>query len=229
MAELPLAEIARDLGGGAGRELDGKLCAAHSSAALAVNAFGPWRIGPGALSLAGITGFLSVRFEATCPTGLGGTPPHLGLLAEGDAIVAVESKCTEWMDHKSALFSPSYDSLRATHGHSPWYELIQQLRANPDRYDFLDAAQLVKHALGLLTCYGGRGLRLIYLYWEPRNSADWPECLRHRAEADDLANQVRRCSVRLQPMSCRELWEVWRRHGPPPHLPYLLGRYDCAA
>jgi hypothetical protein len=37
MPGLPLAEIADDLGGGAGRELDGKLCAAHSSAALAVN------------------------------------------------------------------------------------------------------------------------------------------------------------------------------------------------
>ena len=30
-----------------------------------------------------------MRFEATCPTGLGGTPPHLDLLAEGDAIRAI--------------------------------------------------------------------------------------------------------------------------------------------
>ncbi len=40
---LPLAEIERDFMKGAGRELDGKLRAAHSSAALVVNAFGPSR------------------------------------------------------------------------------------------------------------------------------------------------------------------------------------------
>jgi hypothetical protein len=229
MAGLPLAEIARDLDSGAGRELDSKLCAAHSSAALAVNAFGPWRIGPGALSLAGITGFRSMRFEATCPTGLGGTPPHLDLLAEEDAVVAVESKCTEWMEPKGARFSPSYDRLSGSHGHSPWYKLIQELRADPGHYGFLDAAQLVKHALGLLTCYGAQELRLLYLYWEPRNAAEWPECRRHRAEAEDLANRVACCSVRLLPMSYGELWDGWTNHRPPPHLAYLRARYDCAA
>jgi hypothetical protein len=229
MPGLPIIEIAGDLGDGAGRELDGKLRAAHSSTALAVNAFGPWRNGPATLPLAGMTGFRSLRFEATCPTGLGGTPPHLDLLAEGDAIVAVESKCTEWMKPKPARFSPSYGRLRGSHGHSPWYEMIRLLSAKPDRYEFVDAAQLVKHALGLLTCYGARQLRLLYLYWEPRNAAEWPECARHREEADDLANQVARCSVRLLPMSYCELWEEWMRQGPPPHLPYLRGRYDRAA
>lgn len=229
MPGLPLAEIARDLGGGAGRELEGKLCAAHSSAALAVNAFGPWRIGPETLSLAGVTGFRSVRFEATCPTGLGGRPPHLDFLAEGEVIVAVESKCTEWMKPKSARFSPSYDRLRGSHGDSPWYEMIQQLRAEPGRYEFLDAAQLVKHALGLLTCYGARELLLLYLYWEPRNAAEWPQCRHHRAEVEDLANRVARCSVRLLPMSYRELWEEWTSQGSPPHQAYLRVRYDCGA
>src|SRR5438874_8614789 len=101
MAGLPLVEIAGDLSGGAGRELDGKLCAAHSSAALAANTFGPWRTGPQTLSLVGVTGFRSIRFEATCPTGPGGAPPRLDLFAEGEAIVAVESKCTEWMERKT--------------------------------------------------------------------------------------------------------------------------------
>lgn len=227
MAGLPLPEVAADLGSGAGCELDGKLCAAHSSAALVVNAFGMWRNKPEAFSIAGLSGFRSMRFEATCPTGLGGTPPHLDVLADGDVVAAVESKCTEWMDPKPACFSPSYDRLRVSHGHSPWYELIGQLRAEPGRYKFVDAAQLVKHALGLLTCYGAREVRLIYLYWEPRNAADWPECAGHRAEADELASLVARCSVRLYPMSYRELWEEWTNQELPPHLAYLRARYDC--
>jgi hypothetical protein len=227
MLGLPLTEIASDLNAGAGRELDSKICAAHSSAALVVNTFGPWRNRPEGMSLSGLNGFRSVRFESKLPTGLGGTPPHLDLLAEGEATVAIESKCTEWMEPKPARFSPSYDSLSPSHGHSPWFELIQQLLAEPCRYEFLDAAQLVKHALGLLTCYGALELRLIYLYWEPHNAADWPECRKHRGEADDLANQVKQCSIRLQPMSYRELWEEWAHQGPPPHLPYLRARYDC--
>ena len=128
MNGLPLIEIKRDLGKGAGRELDGKLCAAHSSAALVVNTFGPWLTVPASLPFAGITGFRSVHFEATCPTGLGGTPPCLDLLAEGDLPVAVESKCTEWMEAKKAKFSRSYDSLLVSHGHSPWFKQMQQLR-----------------------------------------------------------------------------------------------------
>jgi hypothetical protein len=226
---LPLADITRDLDAGAGRELDGKLCAAHSSAALAVNTFGPWRTDPASLHVRGVTGFRSLRFEVTFPTGLGGTPPHLDLLAEGDLPVAVESKCTEWMECKRPVFSPSYDRLRPSHGHSPWFEQVQQLRATPDRYQFLDAGQLVKHALGLMSRYGSREVRLVYLHWEPRNAEDWPECRQHRTEADDLTARVQHSTVRLVPLSYRELWAEWECQGPPPHLPYLRTRYGQEA
>jgi hypothetical protein len=131
------------------------------------------------------------------------------------------------MEHKRAEFSISYDRLRGSHAHSPWYEMIGHLRANPGRYEFVDAAQLVKHALGLLASYGKREVRLIYLYWEPRNVNDWPTCAEHRAEAKTLASQVERCSIKLIPMSYRELWDVWACQEPPPHLEYLRARYDC--
>jgi hypothetical protein len=58
MPGLPLLEIERDLRSGAGRELDGKLCAAHSSAALAVNTFGAWRTAPDSLAFAPNSGYL---------------------------------------------------------------------------------------------------------------------------------------------------------------------------
>ncbi len=102
---MPITAIADDFGSGAGRELDEKLCAAHSSAALVVNTFGRWRAEPESLRIAGVSGFRNIRFEMTFPTGLGGTPPHLDLFADGDSIVAVESKCTEWMDSKPALWT----------------------------------------------------------------------------------------------------------------------------
>ncbi len=223
---LPLESIVFDFAAGAGKELHGKLCAAHSSAALAVNTFGPWRGDPRALRIGGVTGFESMRFEATCPTGLGGTPPHLDLLADGDLPVAIESKCTEWMEPRPAQFSASYDRLRASHGHSLWFTQIERLRLNPTCYRYVDAAQLVKHALGLLACFGERTVQLIYLYWEPRNRADWPECRMHREEAVDLASRVARSNIRLVPMSYHDLWAEWNCSEPPPHLALLRLRYD---
>jgi hypothetical protein len=228
MHGLPLKTIGDDLGSGAGCELDGKLRAAHSSAALAVNTFGPWRNDASSLQI-GETAFRSIRFEATCPTGLQGTPPHLDLLADGDLPVAIESKCTEWMTPKEAKFSGSYDSLKATHGHSPWFDQIATLRERPKQYSFLDAAQLVKHALGLTTLYGTRNAWLVYLFWEPTNAESWPQCAAHRAEANDLAARVQDSKVKLKPMSYRELWAHWDTQRPPAHLSYLRTRYDRIA
>jgi hypothetical protein len=226
---LPVADITSDFGTGAGRELDGKLCAAHSSAALVVNAFGPWRTHPASLRIAGVTGFRAVRFERRLPTGLGGTPPHLDLLAEGDAVVAVESKCTEWMGGKPAVFAPSYDGLQRSLGTSPWFELMQELRAEPDRYRFLDAAQLVKHAFGLLIRFGSKEVRLVYVYWEPANRDHWPACRRHREEAAELGEKVATSNVRLVPMSYHDLWAEWELAGAPAHLPLLKTRYGRTA
>jgi len=91
---------------------------------------------------------------------------------------------------------------------------------------FFDAAQIIKHAFGLLRSFGTRKVQLVYLYWEPRNAGDWPECRELREQADDLANKVRRSTVRLIPMSYHELWEDWQSHNPPTHLEYLRNRYE---
>ena len=103
---------------------------------------------------------------------------------------------------------------------------MRELRAKPDRYLFLDAAQLVKHAFGLLKRFGSREIRLVYLFWEPVNEHDWPECRRHCGEAEELARMVASSSVRLIPMSYQELWEEWELAGSPSHLPLLKKRYS---
>ncbi len=123
---LPLADIARDLYAGAGRELDGKLCAAHSSAALVANTFGPRRTNLPRCMWGGSDRLPPLRFEVIFPTGLGRMPPHLDLLADGDLPVAVESKFTEWMERKPPVFSPSHKQLRRSQGYSPWFGQVRQ-------------------------------------------------------------------------------------------------------
>lgn len=61
------------------------------------------------------------------------------------------------------------------------------LLQEPKRYLYLDAAQLVKHALGFARCYADRTVTLLYLYWEPRNA----ERRRQRVAEAGLAGWTR--------------------------------------
>ncbi|MBL0158267.1 MAG: hypothetical protein IPP47_14360 [Bryobacterales bacterium] len=120
---------------GAGHELEVKMRATHSSAALVVNAFAPWTKNPSKLLLADVTGFNSIRFEGVFPTGLGGTPPHLDLVAYGPKPIAVESKCLEYLTPKNPVFSRSYDTIIDSRRDSPWFGLIDLLRRDLGGFD----------------------------------------------------------------------------------------------
>jgi hypothetical protein len=169
-----------------------------------------------------------MRFEARCSSGLGGTPPHLDLLAVGPKITGVESKCTEWMAAKKANFVASYDTLAKRWAGCPWFDVIAEIRKEPRRYSHLDAAQLVKHALGLKNCFPEATPTLLYLFWEPLNAADWGECAMHRAEIEDVRNRIHDCTVNLEAMSYPELWSAWNAsHLPLKHLEHLRSRYLC--
>lgn len=225
MSDLPFRSIERDLHSGAGKELNGKLLAAHSSAALALNTFGTWRDDPAHLPLKPGS-FSSMRFEAQCHSGLRGTPPHLDLLAIGANPIAVESKCTEWMSSKPAEFVGSYDELIWRWKTSPWTSIVELLRKEPRRYKHLDAAQLVKHAFGLMHTFPDQCWTLVYLYWEPLNSTDWTECARHRVEIEELQTRTCGAHVTLVAKTYNELWLSWSNVDVPQKLHrYLSSRY----
>ncbi len=78
-------EVLDDFSAGDGGELEGdppKFCAVHSSSALAANAFGPFRLHPEALTLAGLGGFTEASFEKKLPTGLTRDPAEPRFLCE---------------------------------------------------------------------------------------------------------------------------------------------------
>ena len=181
-------EILDDFAEGDGGELEGdppKFCAAHSSSALAANAFGPFRLEPGRLALAGLSGFTETRFEKKLPTGLDGKPPNLDFFATGpEGTVAVESKFTEVMSRKTADFKPSYHGAIDRLAEPSWRKVYESLIRDPSRFKRLDAAQLVKHYLGMrhsLVEYS-RPQALVYVYWEPTHVNAAPEFSTHRAE-----------------------------------------------
>jgi hypothetical protein len=208
LAGVARADIEAAFGAGAGQELEGKMRAPWSSSALAVNSFAPWQRDPGSLMLAGITGFTeALAFEAKCPNGVSTIPPHLDVLLErGDAIVGVESKCTEYLSPKASKVAAAYLALAARRDEraaSRWFAAL----ADVHTFRFLDAYQLVKHYLGLARSYPGRPLRLVYIYWEPANARALPVFDEHRAEVERFGELVagdRGC--RFEALSYGEHW-----------------------
>jgi len=228
----------RGYGSGEGsRTVQPKMLAAHGSAVLAVNSFARWKDAPKYLAIAGATNFERLNFEQECPTGLPGTPPTLDLLAEGPfGIVGVESKCTEYFEPKAPLFSESYESLADDLKASPWFRLIPQIEAGRVRYEFLDVAQLIKHAIGLARAYDRSRphaqLSLLYVFWEPEDALEFKECAAHRRELAALMAAVSNARVGFSATSYTTLWERWEAAIEPPwareHASHLMARYRVA-
>lgn len=224
-------QFREDFAEGAGQELDGKMRAAYSSSALAVNCFARWRNDPSDLKLAGQTGFSRLQFEAKCPTGLSGTPPHLDLLLRGrDTVLAVESKCTEHLTDHAAEFSDAYrERITDDRRETEWFREMEELRERPKKYRFLDAAQLIKHYFGVARTYPNETVTLLYLFWEPANAEDVSLFADHRREIEVFSEAVSGSPVSFVSQSYPELWDEWRGSPEPvwleEHLDNLGARY----
>ena len=71
-----------------------------------------------------------------------------------------------------------------------WFKEMRRLIREPRRYRWLDAAQLVKHAFGIVHTFPDRPCTLVYLFWEPSNKDAHPVFAQHRAEVDRFAASV---------------------------------------
>ncbi|MFO7761889.1 MAG: PGN_0703 family putative restriction endonuclease [Thermodesulfobacteriota bacterium] len=216
-----------DLEAGSGNELENKFKAVHSSSALVINCFAPWKKKPRDLIIDGIKGFDRITFEKQCPTGLGGTPPNLDLVLENKSqVIGVESKFTEYLTPKKPQFAASYNKNNLPQAEDKWMDLIERLRENSSE-QYLDAAQLVKHYLGLRKQYADREITLLYLFWEPENWQEYDEFQAHRKEFESFSNQVADTSVQFIAQSYSSLWDDWHKRGlDPAHLSWLRGRYS---
>ena len=215
-----------DLKGGSGNELETKFMAVHSSSALAVNTFSPFKKEPNKLVLAGKTGFSTIQFEKQCSTGLGGTPPNLDLLAESETdIVGVESKFLEYLTPKKPHFADSYNRKNLPQAEDCWLALIDELKDSGPQY--LDAAQLVKHYLGLRKQYPKKDITLHYVFWEPHNSKEFGCFKQHRKEIDVFTKKVKDSEISFIAENYSELWDgLSKRHLMEEHVDNLINRYQ---
>jgi hypothetical protein len=190
------------------RKAPPKLLAAHSSAALAANTFGPFLPDNRPVPIGGRSFDGDVALEHECRTPLRGTPPTLDLVVSGNQVLAVESKCTEPFAAHSARFSDAYEA-QMEKVHSTWREEYRRLIEDPVRYRHLDAAQLIKHYLGLKSQYRDRPVTLVYLYWVPTNAEEIAPCAIHAAEIQEFAARVLDPKLTFVSLTYSELWRGW--------------------
>jgi hypothetical protein len=232
---VALSDVEADLRQGDGNELKEKFRAAHSSAALAVNAFGPFKAQSAAAVPLLNRRFTGLCFEQKCSHGLvGRRPPNLDALAFSEnSVVAIESKCLEYLSPHVAKFSDVYRyEITDSRSETAWFRTMLHLRDAPRAFSWMDAAQLVKHVFGLAHTFPDRRVTLLYLFWEPSNPESHPVFAEHRAEIARFAAMVDGEGIDLAWMSYPELWTSWDRiadiHWLPNHVWRLRARYAVA-
>ena len=201
---VPVAHVRARLDAAGGDEIgSGKFAHSESSAAMAVNAFG-WFIErpvefpslPGTEAM-GATERVEVEYCARLPWS-GGRHPWLdAVVITPTHLIGVESKRYEtFRDTKTVSLSSAYDRPVWGERMNRFAALRDSLRAGERRFRYLDAAQLVKHAFGLVTEARrfSRQPVLFYLYAEPdkrgENQISAEDHLRHREEIGTFAQLV---------------------------------------
>ena len=173
----PLSKATRDAFlSGAGNELEdrpgkpAKMRALHSSSALVCNLFDYWTSRDAtAIGRAFGLEVEEIKFESRLLTGLRGTlpTPDLFMLDRYGKAYAVESKFAEpFRSRKSSVpFAASYFKdlvgIWARHSLPKCQRLAERLRCGEMLFRYLDAPQLLKHALGLKRTYATGVLTLL--------------------------------------------------------------------
>jgi len=216
---VPVERVLAALAAAGGKEVEsGKFANPESSAALACNAFGWFLERPSDLPpLPGLDDLDWPASEGAVERCLrfpwsGGRHPWLDAVVETPGhLIGVESKRFEpYRDTKTVSMSAAYDRPVWGEAMKPFEAMRDALRAGTIRYDHLDAAQLVKHAFGLVTQARvlGKAPVLFYLYAEPSARAGKPLSPaifdHHRGEIDDFGGRVSGAAVRFASASYRE-------------------------
>ncbi|MCB2053770.1 MAG: hypothetical protein KDE35_05945 [Geminicoccaceae bacterium] len=205
----------------------------ESGATMALNSFLPWLAHLNQLCLVGGEGFERATFDARCPTGVRGTPPHLDVLAMRDQnVVAVTARGADYLARRQGSLAPAYADVAVNQALEPWIDLSRRIRTRQQSFRYLDVGAMMKFALGLERTFPGHRLDILYLYWEPRGVASFEPFARHRQELTTLVDVARGSAVRFHATSFAELWRSWLELGDLPWLRALVAqlerRYDVA-
>ena len=240
---VPVDHVVGRLSKAGGQEItSGKLHSPESSAALAINTFGwfverPEQLPPFPNEEPGEPAPTSVEVEycARFPWS-GGRHPWLDAAVERPtSITGVESKRFEpFRDRKLGSLSTAYDRPVWGSGMTRFERLRDDLRSGAQRFEYLDAVQLLKHAFGLVTEGGRKGKqpRLVYIFAEPvkvgQRLISPEDTQKHRAEIERFSASIRGDDVRFTAFSYQEWLATWPTSNSDllEHRQQIIERFD---
>jgi len=189
-----------------------KMRALISSSALAVNFFDAWRDASSAVlgrALGVETPVVSLRFEykpENYPVGPGSPNLDLLLTLAGGHRVAIESKFAEPFRSPGddALLSPKYFPAQSRLWDIAGLPRAQQLAGQLSaRWEYLDAAQLLKHMLGLAND-GEIPCTLLYLWYD----TGLPDAAAHRSEITRFADLIAGDRIAFRARTYQEAYDA---------------------
>ena len=192
------------------RELGSRARRPEDPMAMALSSFLPSMDHPEGLELAGITRFRELNFDARCPTGIRGTPPHIEVVASGPAgVVGVTVHVFDYLMPRQIKLSAGYATLQVPPAMEAWAELMRTSVAGHDPFHYVDVPTLGKLAVGLGRIFQHRPVRLLYLFLEPVDAVVSSPFVEHRMELARLTELTQDSGVMFFAISFHELWEEW--------------------
>ena len=140
--------------------------------------------------------------------------------------LAIEAKFTEpYSSRKHGGLKEKYiDDISFWDGLPNLYELAKEISPNDNRFQYLDAAQLIKHILGLKRSCKKKYFRLFYLWYDVIGQ-DGAE---HRKEIEQFAEIAKKDDVRFNHITYQEVIVDLAKefyNGNESYCDYLTNRY----
>ena len=154
--------------------------------------------------------------------------PNLDVVIEYDHnVYAIESKFTEPYNGKpkglrKVYTSAQLDELRKDITHLQ--DLAIEISPDNNEFKYLDAAQLIKHILGLKKQLGKSGFTLLYLWYDVIGN----DGLEHRKEIEKFAEIAKKDKIKFRHITYQEVIINLSKEfysGNETHINYLTDRY----
>ncbi|NMH23962.1 PGN_0703 family putative restriction endonuclease [Flavobacterium solisilvae] len=193
-----------------------KMKAIHSSSAIVVNVFQYWQKKKDITPLAYVNGlcskfnssqkkiFFEQHFEISSDKSKFPKTPNIDIVIrnQNGKIYAIESKFTEPYGRKHKGIKQEYiNSLSFWNGLDNLKKLAEEICPDDNKFQHLDAAQLIKHILGLKNKYKKSDFHLLYLWYDVIGQ----EGAKHRKEIEQFAEIARKDNIKFSQRTYQEV------------------------
>ena len=227
-------DIKIEMKAGQGNELredkeTAKFKAVHSSSALCVNTFAPFKQQKESFSFLGFEKFIEASFEKKVPTGI--STPNLDFYLENnETIVGFESKFTEFITTKKPNKNLNKyfnrEELKNVVG-KEFNSLIGEYSECTEKYH-LDIAQLIKHAIGLIKQAYNKKPVLVYIYWQPENWYNFKLFQKHNEEINEFGSKINK-HIEFKSISYPVFWKIYENDKTfGKHMDIVKTRYNLS-